>query len=670
MVVIPAAAAAVVAMQWRHQSRGEALVMVVMDPLAKQLACACVKGYAQRDYGPLADHLTRRVGRRVEVIYAEALEKALRGAGRGRFALVVGKQSVVKHDAQSAGLGIRPLCMLTGPDGSTTLTGLFVVKSSDIARNPGDLKDRQILFGPVESEEKHGAAFAALRAAGVTPPAKVQTRAGCSDAAMEVQDSADTPAPVAVISSYALPLLEGCGSIERGSLRVIGKTAPIPFVTVFATDVVSPELESRLASALSEVVKDAGLLKTLESQNGFVPVSESRTDWPDWRGPARDGQVHWLPGKLPGIAQVAWRQPLNAPGLGGIAAAEGAVVVGDRNALDQGDVFHCFGEQDGRQMWQLKYPTSGSIDYGPSPRATPVIHKGKVYLLSAFGLLHCVELSTGDLCWKTDLVADLGAKRPKWGYCSTPLVIDNKVIINPGAAQAAVVALDRNTGRVLWKTPGQPAAYASFISGVFGGKKQIVGYDAVSLGGWDVESGKRLWKLSPPLSGDFNVPTPVSVSGKLLVATENNGTRLYRFKQDGTIVPEPIAENSALAPDASTPVVSGEQVIGCSSALVGLDVSTLKVAWTVEDDAFTDFTSLIASGGNVLAMTFRGELWLLRPSRNNAGVVSRLRLLDGESEVYAHPALSGHRLFLRDREAINCVELEGKGESELVSGNR
>ena len=98
-----------------------------------------------------------------------------------------------------------------------------------------------------------------------------------------------------------------------------------------------------------------------------------------------------------------------------------------------------------------------------------------------------------------------------------------------------------------------PQVVRPAIVGNFGGMRQIVGYDAVSLGGWDIADGHRVWTLIPPQKGDFNTPTPIAVDGRLLVSSENNGTRLYDFDDCGVICQEPVAEHCDLAPDASTP---------------------------------------------------------------------------------------------------------------------
>jgi len=107
--------------------------------------------------------------------------------------------------------------------------------------------------------------------------------------------------------------------------------------------------------------------------------------------------------------------------------------------------------------------------------------------------------------------------------------------VAPGAADAALVPLDPATGKEQWRTAGGIAAYASLVVGKLGGVTQLVGYDKESLGGWDLKTGRRLWSVKPEIDGDFNVGTPVVVGERLLVSTENNGTRLFQFDKDGMV---------------------------------------------------------------------------------------------------------------------------------------
>lgn len=642
------------------------LAMVVMDPLARDLACPCVGGYAQRDYRALATRLTRATGRRIEAVFADELGKGLRQAGPRPVALVIGKDSLVRSDAATNGLTVAPLCRLTDRDDRTTLTGLFVVRQADPARTLADLAGRRIYFGPADSDEKHAAAIAALAAAGVKAPERIETRAGCSEAGACVVEDPAAPGSAGVISSYALPLLEGCGSVPAGALRVVGETRPVPFITVFAaTAHVSPPLLSRLQEALLEVRADAALLEKLESKQGFVDhegaaAALGATTWPGWRGVRCDGHTAWLPERLPAEARFAWRQPLSGPGLAGLAATDDLVLVADRDPKDERDAFLAFRTTDGGLAWQLDYPATADLDYGRAPRATPVVRDGRAFLLGAAGQLHCVNMRDGRVIWRKDLARDFGATVPKWGYCSPPLLVDDRIIVNPGATNASLVALDARSGRVVWQTPGAPAAYGGFIVADLGGRRQIVGHDQSTLGGWDPGTGRRLWTLTPPQSGDFNVPTPVAVEGRLLVVTENNGARLFGFRDGGLIVPEPLAQTEALMSETTSPVVAGGWVFGWDATLHGLDLRDgLKEAWKFDEPDAGEHASLLASEDRLLVATRRGELLLVGLRVTGApSVVSRLRYAPVDSQTYVHPAIAGRRLFLRDERSLLCLPLD------------
>jgi outer membrane protein assembly factor BamB len=270
-----------------------------------------------------------------------------------------------------------------------------------------------------------------------------------------------------------------------------------------------------------------------------------------------------------------------------------------------------------------------------------------------------VNASDGSIVWERDVPREFHAKLPTWGMCATPLLVDDLLIVNPGAPEASVVALECATGRTRWATPGAPAAYAAFICGDFGGRRQIVGYDRESLGGWDPKTGQRFWRLVPPNSGDFNVPTPVAVDGGILLATENNGTRLYHFDDSGRIIPEPVAHYDDLAPDTSTPVVVAGNVLGVSGGVHCLAVGDgLRPVWRNEDESLGSHASLIAGDRRVLVVTIAGELILLdATAAGQNAIVSRVRVFEDDVDVYSHPAFDGTRLYIRGGENDECVEL-------------
>jgi ABC-type phosphate/phosphonate transport system substrate-binding protein len=248
--------------------------MVVMDPLALPLSCPCVKGYAQRDYQKLADALQTQLKRPVTLVFNESLSVALRDQTEGKADLVIGKHSVVLADAKKNNLAATPLAMLSGKDGSTSQTGLIVVPADDAAQSVADLRDFRIIFGPAECDEKHTAALALLKKHGITPSGELETSAACSDGATLILDLLGKARAAAVISSYAKPLLEGCGTIKKGDLRVVGETEPVPFVAAFAVGTMTEAEQSRLRDLLLKVSIDPLLRIALETKSGFVAVGD------------------------------------------------------------------------------------------------------------------------------------------------------------------------------------------------------------------------------------------------------------------------------------------------------------------------------------------------------------------------------------------------------------
>lgn len=315
--------------------------------------------------------------------------------------------------------------------------------------------------------------------------------------------------------------------------------------------------------------------------------------------------------------------------------------------------------EDSSEVWSVRYAAKGQLDYGNSPRATPLIHDNLVILQGAFGHLHVVELATGKTVWKKEMRREFAANdKLVWGTCSSPLIVAGKLIVNPGGKQASLVALDPSTGDVLWKAPGQPAAFSSFISAKLGGRTQIIGYDQKSLGGWDVESGERLWTLEPPRPNDFNVPTPLIIDRSLVVTTENNGTRQYAFDDAGSIQAEPTAVNEDFATDSHTPVIVGNRLFGVWNQLYCLDLNDgLRTIWTGDDPAFANYAVLIASPTRLLSVSTQGELLLIDPLADEFRVISRLKLFEDDNGVYSHPAIVGDQLYIRSSNHLGRLSL-------------
>lgn len=680
------------------------LTLVVMDPLAAPLSCPCVEGYAQRDYQAFAERLGERLGRAVKVGFGGSLERGLLQAGVDEADLIVGKDSVVRADAVKRGVRVTPLARLTGKDGATTQTGLIVVRSDDPATDAAGLTSYRVFFGPADCDEKHAAALRLIADAGakIAPPRQEDISDACSDGACKVIELGPEVRSAAVISSYAQPLLEGCGTVLKGDLKVVAETEPVPFITAFATERLDPDESQAVLTALMSLNTEPETLRALESMLGFMPVGDeyhelvesasqlpdgmepaadkepssveetapsASTEWPGWGGPSGDGNVAQLPDTLDGSPAVVWSTPLMRSGLGGAAVSGGKVVLGDRDLTNAMDVWRCYDALTGAPLWRWQYPAPGQLDYDNSPRATPLIADDRAYLLGAFGHLTCVRLSDGVPLWRRDLRADFGARDALvWGLCASPVLVDGRLIVGPGASDAAWVALDPSTGAELWRVGGDRHGFATPVVATLGGVRQLVVCDRTSIVGLRVETGELLWRLKPPRPGDFNVPTPLVIGGRLFAVSENNGARLYRFAEGGVIDPEPVALYADLLPDTSSPVALGERVYCVWNSLFCLDAAGGRLAeeWVGEDPALPDAGAIVAGrtrGGadRLLVVARGGELLLVDPAGDAMRVVARQNLFGADlanaEELLTSPAIAGGRLYLRGESRFLCVEL-------------
>jgi outer membrane protein assembly factor BamB len=377
------------------------------------------------------------------------------------------------------------------------------------------------------------------------------------------------------------------------------------------------------------------------------------TDWPQWRGANRDGRVVWLPEKMPAL-KILWQRKVAGTCNAGIAVAGDIAVLADHDGRN--DYYRALRTDDGSELWQRSFPNGREMDYGAAPRATPLIYHGNAHVLGAFGDCYCLELKTGKTIWQRNFAKDFGSPAvPKWGYCDSPLVAQGKLILNPGGS-SALVALAPETGKLLWRGAGARANYSSFIAGNFGGVEQVIGYDAKSLGGWELNSGRRLWTLPVDTSGGYIVPTPVRVGGNLLLTDLNSPAQLFAFATSGVILPTPAARNEDCTPEISTPVVARGLVLGQNEQLICLDAAAgLKTLWIEDrDESFRADCHLIIADDRGLAFNNEGELVLFRFDRQGVRILGKKKLC---GKTLMHPTVAGQRLFVRDSQFVSCYDL-------------
>ena len=398
-------------------------------------------------------------------------------------------------------------------------------------------------------------------------------------------------------------------------------------------------------------------------------------DWPQWRGPSRDGVWHEtniLQTFPTNGLKVTWRAPVKR-GWSSPVIAQGRVYVTDANAIQPTAIERvlCFAEATGSQVWKHEYPVAYpdwafSPDAG-GPRATPIVKDGKLYTLGSLGHLFCLDAGKGSLIWQKDLAKEYQVK-PFTGITASPLIEDQKLILYIcGKPGACVIALDRNSGKELWRALDDSFTYSSPI--VIGptSKRQLIVWTQEAVTSLDPATGKVWWRELTRTSGDTAIATPVFASDRLLISG-------LMFKLEASqpaasvLWPESRAVSQRILSNTSTPLLRDGNVFSAktSGELVCLDAATGKQIWqtnTVTSLGNGSSIHLTPNGDSVLLFTDQGNLIRARLSFEGYQELGRVHLLDathpfnGRNVVWPPPAYANRHVFARNEQELVCASL-------------
>jgi outer membrane protein assembly factor BamB len=390
-------------------------------------------------------------------------------------------------------------------------------------------------------------------------------------------------------------------------------------------------------------------------------------DWPQWRGPTRDGftRLDALPDKLPATLTPRWRQPIGG-GYGGIAVAGGRVYVMDRQKEPREvERVLCLEAATGRPVWDHAYPvTYGKLDYGNGPRATPTVRAGRVYANGALGRLSCLDAATGKEIWSRDTVKDFRGRVPTWGHSCSPLVDEGRVIVQPGGTpDACLVALDAATGKEVWRSLSDRPGYSSPVLLSGKGWRELLYWTAENLACLEPATGKVLWKVPfSPIDYDVAISDPVFDGGVVLVSNYWTGSKAVRLDARGQN-PEVAWEGKQLSLLMSTPLVRNGHAYALDRfrGLKCIDLRTGSVKWEgehVTPRGTNPQASLVWAGEKALILNEKGELLLAGLTPEGFRGLGKAAILGGQ--VWAHPAYANGCVFARSDTEIVCVPLADK----------
>lgn len=406
-------------------------------------------------------------------------------------------------------------------------------------------------------------------------------------------------------------------------------------------------------------------------------------DWPQWRGPNRDGL--W---QEKGVVQefnapqlpIRWRAEI-ANGYSGPTVANGRVYVTDRlTTPTQVERVHCFDAMTGKKIWSYSYECKYErVDRSNGPRASVTIDDRRAYSLGTMGHLFCFDAVNGEVLWSKDLNAEYKIRMPTWGIAASPLVQNDLVIVHIGGEDnACIVAFDKVTGKEKWRALNDPASYSAPIVIKQAGKDVLVCWTAERVVGLDSLTGKLCWQHQfPPGRIAQNIATPVFQNNYLFVSSFFDGSLLLKVNPDMLAVEEVWRRKGTNEKNTdslhcciSTAVLQGDYIYGVDSygELRCLDLHTGDRIWESLDavpKARWANIHMVRHEDKIWMFNERGQLIICKLSPEGFHEISRAKLINPtEGQLnqrggvcWTHPAFAYKHVYIRNDKELLCADL-------------
>jgi outer membrane protein assembly factor BamB len=396
-------------------------------------------------------------------------------------------------------------------------------------------------------------------------------------------------------------------------------------------------------------------------------------DWPQWRGPKRDGVAPnaRMPANWPqNPPKPLWKVPIGE-GQSSPVVAGGRVFVMSRDKAGK-EICWCLNATTGKEVWKHSYPAPfkpADLRSGLGPKSTPTVDGNRAYFLGAAGKFTCLQIAPRKMLWQHDFLKEFwGVEKDKdgddaystcCGAATSPLIDGARVVLPVGGKKAgAMAAFDKVKGTVVWRSKIKDrSSYASPLIASLGGVKQVVGFTGLRFVGLNADGGDLLWDRPFPAQFEQTVLTPVVWKDLVIFGGEDRPTLAMRVSQaDGKPVAKLAWENPQLKAYMTSPVAFKGHLAGLTrlGRLVCLDLATGKTTW--QGGSFGTYGSLVVAGDNLLVLDSKGELHVFAANPKKMERRARWELTEN-TPVWGHLAVSGGRLYVRDNTDLMCFEM-------------
>jgi outer membrane protein assembly factor BamB len=388
---------------------------------------------------------------------------------------------------------------------------------------------------------------------------------------------------------------------------------------------------------------------------------ELRDDWPQWRGPNRDGRSAergLLKSWPAGGPQLAWRGTGAGEGYSSFAVAGGKLYT--LGARGNREYVMAFDAATGRKLWELAHGSRFSNDRGDGPRGTPTIDGNRLFAFGASGDLSAIDLATGKPVWSVNVIQQLGGSNITWGLSESPLVLADRVLVNAGGRGASVVALKKTDGSVIWKSQNDEAGYSSAVLHELGGRRQAIFFTGERAMGLDVNDGRLLWSYGQVANRTANIATPIVRGNRVFLSSDyGTGAALLELTpgNDGISARQVYFTREMRNHHASS-VLVGEHLYGFSSAiLTAMKFDSGEVAWK---DRSVGKGSVIYADDRLYLFSENGVVGLAEANPAKYQEHGRFELRTGSLPTWSHPVVANGKLFLRDQDTIYAYDITAR----------
>jgi len=378
-------------------------------------------------------------------------------------------------------------------------------------------------------------------------------------------------------------------------------------------------------------------------------------DWPQWRGPQRNGisaETGWRDQWPEAGPPLLWKADVGI-GFSSLAVAQGRVYT--LGNADDTDTVFCFDADTGRRIWSHAYPSDlGDKFYEGGPTSTPTVDGDRVFTISKWGDLFCFEAATGKIVWSKNVQKETGLPVPAWGFGGSPLVQEDLLLLNVGEAG---VALDKKTGKPVWKSAAQEPGYSTPLPFRRGDDGFLLFSSGKAYVAVNPKTGREAWRMKWITNYGVNAADPIVDGDRVFISSGyGKGSTLLRL---GAAEPEVLWQNKAIRTQMNPCVLLGGHLYGIDgdaaskTALKCIEFATGTEKWA---QPIAGSGAVAAADGKLLVLCGNGELKVAPASPDGFTPTAKARVLEGK--CWTVPVLANGRIYCRNAEGrVVCVDV-------------